>query len=253
MFNPEIAHGQGSHRQDSLLADQPRRAMILAAGQGTRMRPLTLKTPKPLLSVGGKPLIEWHLERLAAAGIQDVVINLYYLGEQLRQALGNGERWGLTLHYSEEACLLETGGGIRQALPLLGDAPFLLINGDVWCDFDLRQLSQHPLKGLAHLILVDTPTFKTRGDFGLTSTGSMTATGDLTFSGLSLLSPSLIADHAPGYYPLAPLLREAIQQGQVTGEHYAGRWTDVGTPERLHALDHELTSMQRHEHLQLDV
>lgn len=234
--------------------------MILAAGQGTRMRPLTLNTPKPLLPVGGKPLIEWHLERLAAAGIQDVVINLYYLGEQLRQALGSGERWGLTLHYSEEVALLETGGGIRQALPLLGDAPFLLINGDVWCDFDLKALSQRPLEGLAHLILVDTPAFKPQGDFGLTQvthstqgrTGQLTATGDLTFSGLSLLSPALVADQALGHFPLAPLLRAAIQQGQVTGEYYAGRRTDVGTPERLHQLDHELTLTPRQARIQYD-
>lgn len=249
-----LTNGTSQHQVSSIQAP-PRRAMILAAGQGTRMRPLTLNTPKPLLPVGGKPLIEWHLERLAAAGIQDVVINLYYLGEQIRQALGNGERWGLTLHFSEETCLLETGGGIRQALPLLGDAPFLLINGDVWCDFNLERLVQRPLEEeeRAHLILVETPPYKTKGDFGLTHEGKLTAEGHLTFSGLSLLSPALIAGHSCGHFPLAPILREAIQQGQVTGEHYNGRWTDVGTPDRLYTLDHELIQPPQPERLQYDV
>lgn len=211
------------------------KAMILAAGKGERMRPLTLHTPKPLVPAAGKPLIEYHLEALARAGVRDVVINHAWLGQQIEDHLGDGSRFGLKIRYSPEGEPLETGGGIFKALPLLGDAPFLLVNGDVWTDYDFKRLCQ-PLQGLAHLVLVDNPGHHGRGDFRLDGTcvvdGDDTP-GTLTFSGLSVLDPKLFESCQPGAFKLAPLLRQAMAAGQVTGEHYPGQWIDVGTLERL--------------------
>lgn len=217
------------------------KAMILAAGLGTRMRPLTDHCPKPLLPVAGKPLIVHHLERLAAAGIEEVVINVSYRAEQILQALGDGAAFGVSIAWSRESEPLETGGGLRQALPLLGQAPFLLVNGDVWCDLDPRGL---PALGsdLAHLVLVDNPGHHPDGDFHLTAAGRVQANGGprLTFAGISLLDPALVAARPPGAFPLAPLLRQAMAAGRVGGTHHHGGWVDVGTPQRLAELDHAL-------------
>ena len=212
------------------------KAMILAAGKGERMRPLTLHTPKPLLPVAGKALIEYHLERLAQAGFRDVVINHAWLGEQIEAHIGDGSRWGLRVQFSAESEPLETGGGIRQAQRLLGDEPFVLINGDIWTDYPLAELAEHPLSGLAHVVLVDNPEHNLTGDFvwrdGLA--WDEQAGDKLTFSGISVIDPQLLADApAQGAFPLAPWLRRAMQSGRVTAEHYQGMWVDVGTPERL--------------------
>ncbi|RCV87673.1 N-acetylmuramate alpha-1-phosphate uridylyltransferase MurU [Billgrantia montanilacus] len=217
------------------------KAMILAAGLGTRMRPLTDRCPKPLLPVASKPLLVHHLERLAAAGIRDVVINVSYRAEQIIEALGDGSAFGVAIAWSREETPLETGGGILRALPLLGESPFLLVNGDIWCDFDPASLP--PLDDdLAHLVLVDNPDHHPRGDFHLTPTGRVLELGEprLTFAGISLLDPALVADQAPGAFPLAPLLREAISAGHIGGSHHRGAWVDVGTPERLAQLDRRL-------------
>ncbi|TFH88695.1 nucleotidyltransferase family protein [Billgrantia azerbaijanica] len=223
------------------------KAMILAAGLGTRMRPLTDRCPKPLLPVGGKPLIVHHLERLARAGIREVVINVSYRAEQIMAALGDGSDVGVTIAWSREEEPLETGGGIRQALPLLGDAPFLLVNGDVWCDLDPATLP--PLgDDLAHLVLVDNPDHHPAGDFHLDTDGRVHAVGEprLTFAGLSLLAPALVADQVPDAFPLAPLLKHAMAGGRVGGSHHRGAWVDVGTPERLAALDARLRGRGDH-------
>jgi len=217
------------------------RAMILAAGLGTRMRPLTDHCPKPLLEAGGKPLIVHHLERLRAGGIIDVVINVSYRAEQLVAALGDGRDFGVHIAWSRETTPLETGGGIRQALPLLGEAPFLLVNGDVWCDLDPAGL---PALGddLARLVLVDNPDHHPQGDFHLDAAGRVHAEGEprLTFAGISLLDPALVADEPPGAFALAPLLRRAMAEGRVGGHRHRGAWVDVGTPERLADLDRRL-------------
>lgn len=211
------------------------KAMILAAGKGERMRPLTLHTPKPLVPVAGQALIEYHLRALAAAGVREVVINHAWLGQQIEEHLGDGGRFGLRICYSPEGEPLETGGGIFKALPLLGDDPFLLVNGDVWTDYDFTRL-QAPLQGLAHLVLVDNPGHHGRGDFCLAD-GQVVdgddAPGTLTFSGISVLHPALFAGCQAGAFKLAPLLRQAMAAGRVTGEHYRGHWVDVGTLERL--------------------
>ncbi|WP_060482864.1 N-acetylmuramate alpha-1-phosphate uridylyltransferase MurU [Pseudomonas sp. NBRC 111119] len=211
------------------------KAMILAAGKGERMRPLTLHTPKPLVPLAGRPLIEYHLQALAAAGIADVVINHAWLGQQIERHLGDGSRFGLHIRYSAEGEPLETGGGIFKALPLLGDEPFVLVNGDIWTDYDFSRL-QCPLQGLAHLVLVDNPCHHGHGDFRLVDGKVLdgdSAPGTLTFSGISLLHPSLFDGCQPGAFKLAPLLRQAMAAGKVSGERHAGRWVDVGTLERL--------------------
>lgn len=223
------------------------KAMVLAAGRGERMRPLTDHLPKPLLSVGGKPLIVWHLERLAAAGFEDVVINHAHLGDKLVAALGDGTAFGLHIQWSPEPQgALETAGGIAQALPLLGNAPFLVINGDVYCDWPPVQARNHVLgEDLAHLLLVPNPAHHPAGDFCLAGArvDEGTAEGDkLTFAGIGIYRPELFAALECGQTAkLAPLLREAMQNGRVSGECHLGRWEDVGTPERLAALDVELT------------
>jgi MurNAc alpha-1-phosphate uridylyltransferase len=211
--------------------------MILAAGRGERMRPLTDTTPKPLLQAGGKALIEYHLEALAAAGFDTVVINHAHLGEQLQQALGDGSRFGLRIRYSPEGEALETGGGIFRALPLLGDGPFAVINGDVWSDYPYARLRRlQPER--AHLVLVDNPPQHPQGDFLLQ--GGRVAVGEgqrLTFSGIGVYHPTLFAGCREEAFPLAPLLRRAMAEGRVSGEHYRGQWFDIGTPERLARLD----------------
>ena len=215
------------------------KAMILAAGRGERMRPLTDYTPKPLLPVAGKPLIVHHLEALRAAGIHELVINTGHLGEQLPAALGDGQAWGVHIVYSPESPeVLETGGGIFQALPLLGSDPFLVINGDVWSDCPFACLPTAPT-GLAHLVLVNNPPHHPEGDFALMADGQVRELGQpqLTYSGISVLRPELFGDCAPGRFPLGPVLRRAMAAGRVSGEHYGGDWRDIGTPQRLAELD----------------
>ena len=217
------------------------KAMILAAGRGERMRPLTDHTPKPLLQVGGKPLIVWHLERLVKAGFKEVVINHAHLGKQIEQALGSGSAWGLSIEYSSEINALETAGGIANALPLLGDSPFLVVNGDVFTEINFGVL-QLVSPNLAHLVMVDNPPQHPDGDFALDS-GKITASGShkLTFSGVGVYHPALFVDvDRSQAAKLAPLLRSAMAEGLVTGDHYQGVWHDIGTPERLTFLDQQL-------------
>jgi len=216
--------------------------MILAAGRGERMRPLTDRTPKPLLPVAGKPLIVWHLERLARAGFVHIVINLAHLGEHIEALLGDGDAWGLKIRYSTEPPgALETAGGIAQALPLLGTEPFLVVNGDIYCDFDFLALPTLGETDLAHLVLVDNPEHHRHGDFTLD--GNRVANDDqrLTFAGIGIYRPQLLSAIAAGARAkLAPLLTQSISQGHVSGQLHRGRWVDVGTPERLAALDADL-------------
>jgi MurNAc alpha-1-phosphate uridylyltransferase len=212
--------------------------MILAAGRGERMRPLTNQAPKPLLQVGGKPLIQYHVEALARAGIVNLVVNHAHLGEQIEDFLGDGNRWGVSINYSPEPPgALETGGGVFNALSLLGDAPFLVVNGDIWCDFDFSRA--HCSEGkLAHLILVENPPHNPGGDFRLQDgVISNDDGGRLTFSGIGVYRPQLFSGCEPGSFPLAPLLRKAAADGLVSGEQYRGGWIDVGTPQRLKELD----------------
>ncbi len=211
------------------------KAMILAAGKGERLRPLTLHTPKPLVQVAGVPLIEYHLRALAAAGFNELVINHAWLGQQIEDYLGDGARFGLRIAYSAEGEPLETGGGIFRALPLLGDQPFLLVNGDIFTDYSFASLRRPP-QGLAHLVLVDNPAHHPRGDFSLAGDRVVEAQPggpSLTYSGIAVLSPALFAGCQPGAFKLAPLLRRAMAEGRVTGERHAGRWVDVGSHERL--------------------
>ncbi|MEM6405309.1 MAG: N-acetylmuramate alpha-1-phosphate uridylyltransferase MurU [Pseudomonadota bacterium] len=223
----------------------PRTAMILAAGRGTRMRSLTAHTPKPLLMVGDRSLIEWQITRLVAAKIRRIVINHAWLGEQIVRALGDGTRWGVQITYSAEppAAGLETGGGIRQALPLLGDQPFLVVNADVWFDLALGQLSL-PAGDLAHLILVPNPTHHPHGDFHLTSDGRVTCQSSpmLTYSGIGVYHHDLFRNLPTGTYPLAPILQQAAETGTLSGTLYTGNWMDIGTPERLTKLRQRLTT-----------
>jgi MurNAc alpha-1-phosphate uridylyltransferase len=215
------------------------KALILAAGRGERMRPLTDSTPKPLLEVGGCSLIEHTMAALKQAGIVDLVINLAHLGEQIRQRLGDGSAHEVHITYSQEPDgALDTGGGIVRALPLLGDDPFLVVNGDIWTDFPFARLLQ-PRDAVAHLVLVDNPLHHPEGDFILAGDrvydrgpGSR-----LTFSGIGVYAPGLFADCRPGVFPLAPVLRRAMEEGLVSGQYYPGAWYDVGTPKRLADLD----------------
>lgn len=211
-------------------------ALIFAAGRGERMRPLTDATPKPLLEAGGKRLIEWHLQALARAGVREVVINTAHLAEQFPAALGDGARWGLRIRYSYEGPEpLETGGGMLRALSLLGDAPFIAVNGDIWTDFDFSRLPTNP-EGLAHLVLVDNPPQHRQGDFALRD-GRVYDEPQLTFAGIGVYRPELVADHAPGIFGITPILREAMRAGRIGGEHYRGAWSDIGTPQRLADLN----------------
>jgi MurNAc alpha-1-phosphate uridylyltransferase len=234
------------------------RALVLAAGRGERVRPLTDVTPKPLLEAGGKPLLAWHLEKLAALGVRDVAINVSHLAARFAATLGDGARWGLRIHYLDEgAVALDTGGGMLNALPLLGDAPFLAVNGDIWTDFDFARLPREP-QGLAHLVLVDNPPHHRQGDFVLRDGAVVDRTAadagetTLTFAGIGVYRGELVrgwqavigdapgADATPPRFGLAPLLRAAMHRGAVSGERHAGAWTDVGTPARLAELDARL-------------
>lgn len=214
------------------------RAMILAAGKGERMRPLTLHTPKPLIPVAGVPLIEYHLRALARAGFREVVINHAWLGEKIEAYLGDGAQFGLQITYSREAQPLETGGGIYRALQYLADEPFVVVNGDIWTDYDFAGLRK-PLTGLAHLVLMSNPEHHPEGDFSLQGERVvMPSTSDsLTYTGIAVLHPELFADCAGGAFRLAPLLRQAIAQDKVSGEQFTGHWIDVGTEERLAAVE----------------
>lgn len=217
------------------------KAMILAAGRGERMRPLTDHTPKPLLLVGGKPLIAWHLERLAKAGFKDVVINHAHLGTQIEAALENGTQWGLRIQYSPEVTALETAGGIANALHLLGDEPFLVVNGDVFTDMDFAQIKLAAGR-LAHLVLIDNPPQHPQGDF-VFENGEIKSEGavKLTFSGIGVYHPDMFADVKRGDpAKLAPLLRQAIAGNKASAEYFQGVWHDIGTPERLAALNQQL-------------
>jgi len=215
------------------------------------MRPLTDLTPKPLLQAGGKPLIVWHIERLVEAGITDIVINHAHLGKQIEEMLGDGSRFGATIRYSDEGTALETAGGIAFALHLLGELPFAVINGDIWCDYDFAGLL--PLAAAiaargdqAHLVLVDNPPQHPKGDFGLQDGRVTDAVPKLTFSGIGLYRPELFMRIPRGNKaPLAPLLREQIALGKVSGEHHRGSWFDVGTPQRLAELDTQIGSLQK--------
>lgn len=223
------------------------RAMILAAGRGERMRPLTDRVPKPLLCVGGTPLIEHHLRTLANGGVRRVVVNVSHLAEQLIAFLGDGSAWGLDLTVlAEPPGALETGGGIHNALPYLGEEPFLVINGDVWCALDLAELPPLASGDRAHLLLVNNPDHNPDGDFTLAGERVVPDHNGkrLTFSGISLLRPQLFADCRAGAFPLAPLLREAVIRGQVSGNRFLGDWVDVGTPARLHTLDQRLRTQR---------
>ncbi|RKZ37900.1 MAG: mannose-1-phosphate guanylyltransferase [Gammaproteobacteria bacterium] len=219
------------------------KAMVLAAGRGERLRPLTDSTPKPLLLVDGKPLITHLLGALVAGGFRDFVINHSHLGQQLEAALGNGTDLGASIVYSPELdAPLETGGGIVNALPLLGSGPFLVVNGDLWTDYPFSRL-QRPQESLAHLVLVDNPKHHPQGDFGLQGERVMNAENaenPLTFSGIGLYRPELFAGVKQERFPLAGLLRDAADRGQVSGEHFRGRWYDVGTSERLEEVQQQV-------------
>ncbi|MES9994424.1 MAG: N-acetylmuramate alpha-1-phosphate uridylyltransferase MurU [Candidatus Thiodiazotropha sp.] len=213
------------------------KAMILAAGRGERMRPLTDKLPKPLLAVAGKPLIVHHIERLAQAGFQELVINHAHLGEMIESTLGDGKAWDVEISYSPERVALETGGGIYHALPLLGEEPFLVVNADIWCDLDFASLSVRQ-DDRAHLVLVPNPEHNLEGDFQLRR--GRVIQGDeerLTFSGIGIYDPRMFESCAPGAFPLAPLLRTMMDRGLVSGECYRGHWMDIGTPQRLQELE----------------
>ncbi|ENU86001.1 hypothetical protein F970_00747 [Acinetobacter sp. CIP 102082] len=222
------------------------KAMILAAGLGNRMRPLTLHTPKPLLEVGEKPLIVWHIEKLQKIGVTEIVINTAWLGEKLANALGDGSQFGVKILWSHEGEGLETAGGIINALPLLGDEPFILVNGDVWTTMDFASLLDVQLgEQQAHLVLVENPPQHLKGDFilsnGLAYTFEQEQLGEaLTYSGIAVLHPRMFAGLENGKRPLAPLLKQAMQQQQVSAEKLQGIWVDVGTPERLEQLDQQI-------------
>ncbi len=231
------------------------KAIILAAGRGERMRPLTDHTPKPLLMAGGKPLIVWHIERLVRAGITDLVINHAHLGDQIENTLDDGRRYGARIRYSpEKPAALETAGGIAHALSLLGDEPFAAINGDIYCDYNFVRLpacaaALQNSGDSAHLVLVNNPAQHPNGDFGLQHGRVTEGTPKLTFSGIGIYKAALFAHITRGTKaPLAPLLRAQITLGKVSGEHYTGAWVDVGTPQRLEELDKELRAPQNDGH-----
>jgi MurNAc alpha-1-phosphate uridylyltransferase len=234
------------------------RAMILAAGRGERMRPLTDTTPKPLLVVGGKPLILWQIERLRSAGITEIVINTAWLGEQIASALGDGDSLGVRISYSHEVEALETGGGIATALPLLGQAPFVVVSGDVWCDYPYARLL--PIaervardENDLHLVMVPNPEFRVRGDFSLDQAAVAGSTGRLglapepryTFGNIGVYHPRLFAEFAPQTkFPAVLIYNKAIAAGRATGELFRGPWHNVGTPAQLQELDAELRRKQ---------
>ncbi|WP_152219826.1 N-acetylmuramate alpha-1-phosphate uridylyltransferase MurU [Pseudomonas sp. SCB32] len=220
------------------------KAMILAAGKGERLRPLTLHTPKPLVRAGGVPLIEYQLQALRRAGFDQLVINHAWLGQQIEDYLGDGAQFDVNIRYSPEGEPLETGGGIFKALPLLGDDAFVIANGDIWTDFDYAGLHGALAEGdLAHLVLVDNPDHHTRGDFCLREgrvSDYRVGEPSLTYSGIAVLHPALFDGCEPGAFKLAPLLRQAMEAGRVSGVRHAGRWVDVGTHERLADVERQL-------------
>jgi MurNAc alpha-1-phosphate uridylyltransferase len=219
------------------------KAMVLAAGRGERMRPITDRIPKPLVPVAGKPLIVYHLEALARAGVRDVVINLAYRGAQIREALDDGSRYGVRISYSDEGPdPIETGGGIFKALPLLGAQPFIVVNGDVWTDFDVGTLPRLDGGAHAHLVMVPNPAHVARGDFALDGDSIVESDKDdrFTYSGIGVFSPEFFHDCQPGKFPLRPLLSRAIAARKLKGQVYRGVWLDIGTPERLAELEASL-------------
>lgn len=217
------------------------KAMILAAGRGERLKPLTDETPKPLIKVAGKSLIEYHLHNLAHAGFKEVVINTAWLAEKIHQQLGNGDQYGVTITYSDEGAALETAGGIIHALPLLGNEPFLVINGDIWCDFDFSSLPRLENSAQAHLVLVNNPDHNHSGDFALEN-GLIHNSGETmsTYSGIGIFSTDFFAEKKPGRSALAPIIRDKCKSNLVSGQFYKGLWTDVGTLERLQQLAGQL-------------
>jgi MurNAc alpha-1-phosphate uridylyltransferase len=219
------------------------KAMILAAGRGSRLRPLTDTCPKPLIKVGGKTLIEYHLENLHDAGITDIVINLRHLGQQIHDYVGNGQSWGVNIAYSFESMELEVGGGIFGALPLLGKDPFIIVNGDIWTDYPLASLPQQ-INAFAHLVLVDNPDHNLKGDFSLNQAGFLSRDAKrqtFTYSGISVLHPDLFQGcEKHKAFRLAPLLDKAASVNKLMGEYYGGEWTDVGTIDRLIILEKQL-------------
>jgi len=218
------------------------KAIVLAAGRGERMRPITDKMPKPLVPVGGKPLIGYHLESLARSGIRDIIINLSYLGSMIPDALGDGARYGVHISYSDEGPVaLETGGGIFNALKLLGSDPFLVVNGDIWTDYDFSRIALSP-GSHAHLVLVPNPPYL-KGDFALDGDRIVDASQPpYTYSGIGVYTPEFFAGCQGGKFPLLPLLKRAIAAGRLGGELYRGDWSDIGAPERLAALEQRLAA-----------
>lgn len=226
------------------------KALIFAAGRGERMAELTRNRPKPLLEAGGKPLIHYTVERLKTAGVNDLLVNIAYLGQQIRDSLGDGTDFGVRIAYSEEPYPLETGGAIQHALPLLGDSPFLVVNADVWTDYPLQRLLQYHWgkRELGRLVMVPNPEHLPGGDFSLDEAGLLRTaeTGDgqrFTYSGVALLRPELVADYPRRreVFPLGEVFRDAIAAGRLSGEVYQGEWRDIGTPERLRELDRDLS------------
>ncbi|GAB6069607.1 nucleotidyltransferase family protein [Thiomicrorhabdus hydrogeniphila] len=228
------------------LTTAPVTAMILAAGRGKRLRPITDSIPKPLVALCGKPLIEYHIEKLAKAGVEHIVINHAWLGHKLEETLGNGSRWNIKISYSPEPeGGLETAGGIINALPLIGSDPFLVINGDIYSEMDYTGLVKQAIKmqlepntkRLGHLVLVPSPEHNAKGDFGLDSHKYVTEHGEYTFAGFSILHPKLFAGLAVDFLPLAPILRKAMQKQTITGQLENALWSDIGTIERLQATE----------------
>ena len=217
------------------------KAMILAAGRGERLRPLTDETPKPLIKVAGRSLIEYHIDNLAKAGIRDIIINTAWLADRIHQQLGDGSEYGVAIQYSDEGKALETAGGIINALPLLGDDPFLVVNGDIWCDFDFTSIPELSPQVQAHLVLVENPDHNHKGDFSLKH-GMIKNTGEYmyTFSGIGIYAIDFFTGQGSGISPLAPLIRSKCAENLVSGQLHKGRWTDVGTIERLQELDSQL-------------
>ena len=219
------------------------KAMILAAGRGERLRPLTDELPKPLIKVAGKSLIEYHIENLASAGIREIIINTAWLAEKIHQQLGDGSNYGVSITYSDEGTALETAGGIINALPLLGEEAFLVVNGDIWCDFDFSTLPKMSNEAQAHLVLVDNPEHNPEGDFAL-SDKLIKNSGDTmyTFSGIGIYKAAFFSAQERGISPLAPVIRNKCEDNLVSGQYHDGLWTDVGTIERLQQLEQRLAS-----------
>jgi len=217
------------------------KAMILAAGRGERLRPLTDETPKPLIKIAGKSLIEYHLENLADAGFKEIIINTAWLAGKIHQQLGDGSNYGVSISYSDEGEALETAGGIINALPLLGDEPFLVVNGDIWCDFDFFTLTKLKEPAQAHLVLVNNPDHNLHGDFSLDS-GVVRNTGTkmYTYSGIGIYNTDFFAEQQTGSLPLAPIIRRKNDENLISGQIHNGLWTDVGTLERMQELEAQL-------------